>query len=197
MNFLGHCLLSAPLPKTIPANLAGDFFKGTLKNQQHYPIYIQNGIKIHRFIDSFTDQSIHIQKIGKIFQEKGIKKVSYIASDILLDHYLSENWNQYTEVPRMEFIQLIFSETDKQLNELPKEFHFVYAKMKVLKWLQSYIHQEGILNVLQNFQQRIPFENNLSDSFQIYLNHKNEINQSYALFMDKIKSATEKFIEGL
>ena len=95
MNFLGHCYLTRNNKELMAGNLAGDFYKGDLSKFKDTKKNIIKGVEIHRFIDHNTDNSIYIQEAAQILQEAGIRRISYIATDILLDHYLAKKWKKY------------------------------------------------------------------------------------------------------
>ena len=194
MNFLGHCLITQFNPELISGNLGGDHFKGDLSLFTELPSNIKKGIEIHRFIDSFTDNSEYIQKVAKIFQNEGVKRISYIASDIILDHYISKNWSTLSSIPRLYFIEIIHRETQNDLKYFPEKFQFIFNKMVEKEWLSRYVDEDGIELTLFKFEQRIPFINNLHDTFQIYKNHQREIDELYRLFMiDITTAANQKF----
>ncbi|MDX1350774.1 MAG: ACP phosphodiesterase [Putridiphycobacter sp.] len=186
MNFLGHCLITQFNPEYISGNLAGDHFKGDLALNTLLPSNIKRGVEIHRFIDSFTDSAPEIQKVAKIFQEGGVKRISYIASDIILDHYISKNWSKLSPFSLPYFIDAIYQQTSKDLIYLPEKFHYIFGKMVEKNWLSRYISEDGIELTLLKFEQRIPFINNLHDSFQIYKDHQFEIDELYTRFINTI-----------
>ena len=53
MNYLGHFILSHPNQELVTGNFIGDFVKGN--DYLNYPEGISRGIKMHRFIDEYTD----------------------------------------------------------------------------------------------------------------------------------------------
>ena len=60
MNYLGHAYIARNNPELIAGNFAGDSYKGYLDNFEHLPKDILNGVKLHRFIDDFTDHNENI-----------------------------------------------------------------------------------------------------------------------------------------
>jgi len=192
MNFLGHCLLTQFNPEYLAGNIGGDHFKGDLSLFSDIPEDILKGVQIHRFIDSFTDSSIHIQKVAKIFQDGGVKRISYIASDIILDHYISKNWSGLSPFSLPCFIETIHTTTTEVLHIFPDKFQFIFGKMVEKKWLSRYITEDGIELTLFKFEQRIPFKNNLHTSFQVYKKNQNAIDDLYRLFMIDIMAAVNQ-----
>ena len=194
MNFLGHCLLTQYNPEYISGNLAGDHFKGDLSQFKEVPKNIIKGVEIHRFIDFFTDSSDQIQAVAKIIQDGGVKRISYIASDIILDHYISQKWNSFSAHPLPNFIKSIYQLTEQDLIFFPDKFHYIFHNMKEKNWLSRYLSQDGIELTLYKFEQVIPFNNNLHDSFAIYLKHQTEIDQYYHSFLNDIMATlNQKF----
>lgn len=194
MNFLGHCYLCQNHPHLITGNLAGDFYKGNLSNHTHLSISMQQGVKFHRFIDDFTDQSEQISAVAHLFQKNGISKVSYIGCDILLDHYLSNHWKEYSEVSYTDFIREIYQQVDLHLGETTDEFQFLYEKMKEYGWFFDYPTLSGITKILHQFSTRIPFENNLENCAEIYQTHQTEIEKYFKAFLISIKEQSSRFI---
>jgi acyl carrier protein phosphodiesterase len=175
-------------------NFAGDSYKGNLEKFEYLPEHILNGIKLHRFIDNFTDTSPIIKKVGDIFKKNGIKKVAFIASDILIDHYLTKNWSKYTDENYSDFIEILYAQTDRNLQFLEDEFCFLYNKLKKQRWLFQYDTEDGIDMVLWQFSRRIGFQNDLSSCMQIYKDNITLIDGLFADFMDEIKSQSSIFI---
>ncbi|MFD1553489.1 hypothetical protein DNU06_07395 [Putridiphycobacter roseus] len=192
MNFLGHCLLTQYNPEFIAGNIGGDHFKGDLNNFVALPKDILKGVTIHRFIDSYTDSAEEIHAVAKIFQDGGVKRISYIASDIILDHFISQNWSAFSPIPLNDFIQDIYSLTKKELGHFPEKFHFIFNKMVEKDWLSRYIEEDGIELTLYKFEQRIPFTNNLHASFAVYKAHQDQINRYYHVFMERIMTDINK-----
>tara|TARA_B100000809_G_C14915488_1_gene451454 strand:+ start:104 stop:697 length:594 start_codon:yes stop_codon:yes gene_type:complete len=186
MNFLGHCFLSRNNKHLIPGNLAGDYYKGDLSKFKRTPKNIIKGVEIHRFIDWNTDNSPLIQEAAHLLQESGIRRISYIASDILLDHYLAKKWSNYSTQNLNKFIKKSYDLTDTQLEFLPTEFRPMFKQMKKHNWLSRYKYEEGIDLILHKFSDRIPFQNNLHESFPAYLDNKKKINKVYKQFLKDI-----------
>lgn len=186
MNFLGHCLLTQYNPELIAGNIGGDHFKGDLNKFTELPKNIKLGVEIHRFIDSYTDNSEEIQKVAKIFQNGGVRRVSYIASDIILDYFISNKWQAFSSTNLKSFIKSIYINTENNIHFFPDKFQFIFNRMKEKNWLSRYADLDGIELTLYKFEQVIPFNNNLHESFQIYLSNQQTVDELYESFMYKI-----------
>lgn len=181
-------------PELIAGNFAGDSYKGSLDKFDHLPAHILKGIKLHRFIDNYTDTSPTIRKAGKIFQQNGISKVTYIACDILLDHFITKNWSDYSTQSFDDFVSTIYAETDKDLIYLEADFHFLYDRLKAYGWLFDYHKEAGIEKILNQFSRRIGFNNDLPKCMSVYLKEKEEIDTLFGSFMSEIVENSKQFI---
>jgi len=194
MNFLGHCYLTRHNKELIPGNLAGDYYKGDLSNFKDTPKHIIKGAEIHRFIDSNTDNSHQIQEVAHLLQESGIKRISYIASDILLDHYLAKNWKKFSSKNLNKFIKKSYKLTENELENLPAEFAPLLKQMKKHDWLSKYKYEEGIDLILHQFSHKISFKNNLHESFLAYKANQKKIDKLFKAFLKQIdKTVTKEF----
>jgi len=194
MNFLGHSYLCIGNEHLIAGNFAGDSYKGNLDKISHLPKHIQDGVKLHRFIDNFTDQSKYIIEAAHLFQANGIAKVAYIACDILLDHYLAKNWNVYSEIEYKKFIQTIYTKTDKNLIYLENDFCFLYEKMKEYKWFLDYPNEKGIETILCQFSKRLRFQNDLDKCMTVFITNKNKFESLFKTFLSEINDSSRHFI---
>ena len=197
MNFLGHAYIARNNPQLIAGNFAGDSYKGSLQKFEHLPKQILDGVKLHRYIDNYTDSSPHILAAGQILKDQGIKKIAFIATDIILDHYLAKNWNTYSNVGYEEFIDIIYANTDPHLDYLTEEFKFLYYRLKKYDWLNDYSSEAGIRGILHQFSVRIGFANDLDDCMNIYLKNAAVFDDHFARFLKDIESDSSNFIAAL
>ncbi len=194
MNFLGHAYIARNHPQLIAGNFAGDSYKGKIENFKHLPQNLFYGIQLHRFIDDFTDNSEYIIDVCRIFQNEGVQKVGFIASDILLDHHLSRRWSSYSSKNYEEFVDEIYAQTEPWLDQLHPEFQWLYTRLKQYGWLFDYQTIEGIEKIMRQFSKRIGFENDLIKTVYIYQINREEIDELYGKFLSSIDESGENFI---
>ncbi|HIP35769.1 MAG TPA: DUF479 domain-containing protein [Crocinitomix sp.] len=192
MNFLGHCFLTRHDKTLLSGNLGGDFFKGDLDLFKETPKHIIKGVEIHRFIDSYTDNHKAVQEAAHILQDNGIKRISYIATDLLIDHYLGKKWKKFTTKNQARFIKKIYKQTDKDIIYFPEEFKTMFIKMKQKDWLNRYQSIDGIDLTLYKFSLKLHFNNNLHDTLPIYLKHQKEMDKLFKQFLKDIDKTVEK-----
>lgn len=101
MNFLAHLYLSGNNEELKFGNFIGDWIKGN--KYMNYDGDIRKGILLHREIDGYTDNHPMVDKsVERLRPAYG--KHSAVAVDILYDHYLAKNWEDYSEVPLKKYV---------------------------------------------------------------------------------------------
>src|SRR6202008_4422095 len=100
MNFLAHAYLSFDQPEILVGNMISDFVKG--KKKFDYPANIQKGIALHRFIDSFTDEHEATKEAKEVFRP-AYRLYSGAFVDVVYDHFLATDENEFTEDSLLSF----------------------------------------------------------------------------------------------
>lgn len=94
MNYLAHIFLSGSDRRLQVGNFVGDFVKGS--RHEAYPGKIQQGILLHRDIDSFTDSHPvfldTVQILRPVFD-----RYSGIMTDMYFDYFLASDFEKYSE----------------------------------------------------------------------------------------------------
>ncbi|XHY22957.1 Acyl carrier protein phosphodiesterase [Vibrio sp. NH-UV-68] len=88
VNFLAHLHIADHCQSSLLGNLLGDFVKGNPDTQ--YPAMISQGVRLHRFVDSYTDSHSQVEQIRALFPN-GVRRYSGIALDMFWDHCLAVN----------------------------------------------------------------------------------------------------------
>ena len=185
MNYLGHAYLTPKNSDLLIGNYLGDHVKGKLK--ERYPEFIQQGIRLHRFIDHYTDTHKIVRSHCELM-EKDLGHLSGVAMDMLYDHVLGKNWSDFSDIPLEEYSQKVFAECMNYKKYFPEKFEFMFRYMRRDNWLMAYATEEGILRALNGLSRRIRFENNLPDCFPLFLKHEEEITEGYFEFMKDIQN---------
>ncbi|MFO7827019.1 MAG: ACP phosphodiesterase [Bacteroidales bacterium] len=144
MNFLAHIYLSGNDEQIKIGNFIGDYIKG--KAFHIYPDKIKEGILLHRYIDTFTDKNKYTSEAKLLFAPK-YRKYSGIIIDIIYDHFLASNWEQYSSVSLIQFIDEFHHLLQKYQEMLPSEVQNIVPKLISNNRLYSYRKPEGIQSV--------------------------------------------------
>lgn len=151
MNFLAHIYLSGDSRELLIGNFIGDYVKG--KNITGYPDEVKQGIMLHRKIDSFTDSHSITRSSKKIIAGKyGL--YAGIVVDIYYDHFLSANWDLYSEMPLREYIHDRYRLLDSGFSIFPPGVKSWFPYFIKSNWLETYIHFEGLNMVFKRMSYR-------------------------------------------
>ncbi len=145
MNLLAHIYLSRGNSDLMVGNFIGDAVKG--KQYLSYSKQIQNGILFHRRIDKYTDTH-PLTSACKQYFIKGFGLHSGIVVDILYDHYLAKNWEEYHHQNLKEFTGDTYNYLQKKIWVMPKKMQMMLPYIIERDWLSLYANIEGIHRVL-------------------------------------------------
>lgn len=95
MNYLAHAYLSFEITDITVGNMISDFVKG--KQKFDYPLTIQQGIMLHRAIDTFTDTHA-ITREAKSFFKEPYGPYSGPLVDVVYDHFLANDPVRFPEM---------------------------------------------------------------------------------------------------
>lgn len=87
MNYLAHLFLADDTPESLLGNLLGDFMKGVVKEQ--FSNSIQQGIELHRKIDSYTDSHPVVRNAKHLISLER-RRYAGVLLDVFYDHFLAK-----------------------------------------------------------------------------------------------------------
>lgn len=189
MNFLAHISLSANHTELMIGNFIADHVR-KVEWQQFSPKIVQ-GIELHHKIDFFTDNH-HIVERSKQRLRPCHGKYSGVVADILYDHFLSANYQEfYPQTTVQDFAQNFYALLRKRFNELPSGTQYMLPYMEQHNWLVAYGHKEGLQQVFNGMHRRASFKNNMHKAvahlFENYEDYKVEFYEFYPLLQGFVK----------
>lgn len=145
MNYLAHLYLSGESDEIKLGNFIGDHVKGNQYLQ--YPEQVAFGIKLHRRIDSFTDQHADVKQCIKLLKP-GYGRYSGIVADVFFDHFLATNWNDYSSNTLKQFASHAHRVFLTNFDILPFRVKQFLPFLILHKRLESYSQRENMPLVL-------------------------------------------------
>src|SRR5215470_14886188 len=112
MNYLAHAYLSFNNEEILVGNLVSDFVKGNRKFD--YKEGILKGITLHRAIDTFTD-SHNSTKLAKDIFRPSYRLYSGAFVDVVYDHLLATDVNEFNEQTLEEFSANVYKTVDRYI----------------------------------------------------------------------------------
>ena len=194
MNFLAHLYLSGADKERLIGNFIADAVKGS--SHADYPKAIQNGILLHRAIDSYTDTHPTV-RISKNRLNKRYNHYSGVIIDILYDHFLARNWDQYSDIPLDVYAETVYDLLEKNATDFPERIQRLLPYMIKYNWLVNYATIEGIERILQGMNRRTNGVSKMDQAVNDLRMNYNELESDFMSFFDEIKEFCTQKINNL
>lgn len=157
MNYLAHIYLSGDSDEIKVGNFIGDYVKGN--KYLDFPEQVAFGIRMHRYIDSFTDH----HDTAKIFMnilKPGYGRYAGIVTDLFFDHFLASNWNEYSIYTLRQFSKHSHAVLLSNFGILPWRVKQFLPFLIQHKRLESYANHENMYQVLEIMSRRTSLPEN-------------------------------------
>ncbi len=188
MNFLAHLFLSENNTNIMIGNFIADHIKG---NQfSHFDEEIQQGILLHREIDTFTDAHPIVRK-SKRRLHKRYGHYGGVIIDIFYDYFLAKNWIQYSEIPLALFTSAIYKLFQNKSSELPLKSQNFINYMIEYNILYNYQFKKGIAKVLNGMNQRTKGKSQMNLAIEDLELLQSELEDDFTLFFRDLQVFTK------
>lgn len=171
MNWLAHVLLSKKDTEYQIGNFLADPLKG--RPWADASVAIKEGMLMHKSIDKFTDSHAIVSQ-SKSRLGKGYLKG--VVIDLLYDHFLSLNWEQYSRIPQSEFLQHFHIGALQLAKTYPPEANRIVTNLSKSKVLSSYTEFSGFVEALKRIDTRLSPRVKAKD---MTISYKNIVEQEY------------------
>lgn len=192
MNFLAHIYLSGENTDIQAGNFIADAVKGN-QIEQYAPL-VQKGIRLHRAIDTFTDQHpIVLQSTERLRESQ--KKYAPVAVDIFYDHFLAKNWLTYHKENLYNYTQNFYARIKQETN-LPDKIRALLPYMIRQNWLYNYQKMSAIKQVFEGMNKRAKFASNLLQAPKTLEENYEAFYQDFTSFFPEIVDFAKKWLEN-
>lgn len=190
MNFLAHLYLSQSNTNIMIGNFIADHIRGN--NFSHFSKEIQQGILLHREIDTFTDAHEVVRKSKRRLHER-YRHYDGVIIDIFFDHYLAKNWATYSAIPFETYtnsINTFFAEKAPKLPEKSQQFIHYMIEYNILF---NYKYTDGIEKVLNGMNRRTKGKSQMNMAIEDLRDLDAEFDTDFKLFFgDLIAFSNQK-----
>lgn len=192
MNYLAHAYLSFHKPEILAGNMISDFVKG--KKKLEYSEGIQQGIMLHRQIDTFTDDHPITKEAKQVFHDE-YRLYSGAFVDVTYDHFLANDTSIFTNATAlMDFAQATYQSLDKFNPIYPEKFKRMLPYMKTDNWLYNYQFTGGMKNSYQGLVHRAAYLTDSEPALLLFKEHYYFLQNCYRRFFPLlVKFTLENF----
>ncbi|MFD0994038.1 ACP phosphodiesterase [Tenacibaculum geojense] len=178
--------------------MMGNFFADHVRGNrfQHFPEAIQQGILLHRKIDTFTDNH-EIVRISKRRLHERYGHYDGVIIDIFYDHFLAKNWSSYSQIPLAVFVKNVYQLLQKHFSILPKKTQELLPYMIQYDWLYNYQFEKGIDQVLQGMNRRTKGKSQMHLAIEDLQLLNTELENDFLTFFKDLKNYTSNELATL
>lgn len=194
MNFLAHLHIAYQCNSDLTGNLLGDFVKGD--PYASFPNSVAAGIKLHRFVDSFTDKH-DVMKQGKSYFPQELRRFAPIALDLFWDHCLVSRWSQYHANSLDQFCDNAARQTLVTEYQVPERFREVNQRVWEGRWLQSYADFKNLEYALNRMSTRSSRMKALAYCFEPLDNNYQALFSLFPALYGDVLVASENYVSSL
>ncbi|WP_239779899.1 ACP phosphodiesterase [Tenacibaculum finnmarkense] len=185
MNLLSHLYLSGNDTQLMIGNFIADHIKGN--KITHFNPQIQNGILLHRQIDTYTDAHKIVRKSKRRLHER-YRHYDGVIIDIFFDHFLAKNWAIYSEIPLDIYVNSVYQLLEENKQILPEKTQKLLPNMIQYNWLYNYQFTNGIQEVLNGINKRTQGKSQMNMASEDLENHYRLFEEDFTLFFEDLRS---------
>ena len=193
MNFLAHIYLSGNNDFVKIGNFMADGIRG--KVYLNFFDDVKKGILLHRQIDTFTDAHLIYRKSKHRLHNK-YGHYSGVIMDILYDHFLAKNWNNYSNENLSDYAQNFYNLLQNNQLILTDKANKMLPYMIKNDWLTSYATIDGIEKILFQMDYRTKHRANMQESIIELKEYYSELENEYTTFFEELMNfSANKLLE--
>lgn len=194
LNFLAHLYLSGSNPNIIIGNFIADHIPGN--RFTHFHPEIQQGVKLHREIDTFTDgHAIH--RISKRRLNKRYGLYRGVIIDIFYDHFLAKFWDEYSAMPLDVYAEAVYRLLLDNKSILPEKTLQLLPYMIEYDWLYNYQFEEGIQNVLDGMNRRTKNRSQMNLAMEDLNEFHEDLQKDFRRFFESLRVFSRQKLEEI
>jgi acyl carrier protein phosphodiesterase len=182
MNFLAHSFLTFN-----DGQIVGQFLEDFIRNKDRYsfPKDIQDGITLHRAIDTFTDSHPAIHDAKKVFSPL-VRLYSGAFVDVSMDYFLARDLSINSLKGWKKHSQKVYRVLNENEQFLSENFKRMLVKMEHDDWLYNYREDWGIKFSIQNVLNKAKYLDKDIPVFQAFLDNKDVLQKCYDDFFSEL-----------
>ncbi|WP_312075442.1 ACP phosphodiesterase [Chryseobacterium sp.] len=182
MNFLAHSFLSFS-----DDQIVGQFLEDHIRNKDRFsfPKEIQNGITMHRAIDTFTDSHPAIHEAKKVFSPL-VRLYSGAFVDVSMDYFLANDLTIHSLQGWKNHSQNVYSVLNQNIHLFPENFKLMLNKMQEEDWLYNYREDWGIQFSMRNVLHKARYLDKDLPVFDLFLENKKFLQECYDNFFQEL-----------
>jgi len=175
MNYLAHSFLSFT-----DGQIVGQFLEDFIKNKDRFsfPKNIQDGITMHRAIDTYTDSHPAIHEAKKVFAPL-VRLYAGAFVDVSMDYFVANDLKLNSLAEWKAHSLHVYKALHDNEQWLPENFKIMFRKMEQDDWLYNYRKEENIGYSMRNVLNKAKYLHTDIPVHEAFLKNKDILQQCY------------------
>jgi acyl carrier protein phosphodiesterase len=175
MNYLAHSFLSFS-----DGQIVGQFLEDFIRNKDRFsfPKNIQDGIMMHRAIDTYTDSHPAIHEAKKVFAPL-VRLYAGAFVDVSMDYFVANDLSLNSLQGWKNHSSKVYRVLNQHYEFLPENFRIMFRRMESDDWLYNYRKDENIGYSMRNVLNKAKYLNTDIPVHEAFLNNKDILQQCY------------------
>lgn len=185
MNYLAHSFLAFS-----DEQIVGQFLEDVIPNRDRFSFStkIQEGITLHREVDTFTDAHPELSAAKKIFSPL-VRLYAGAFVDVSMDYFLAKSLSDQVLKKHAEKVYQVLR---KHENLLPERLVRMVNGMEKDNWLYNYKEDWGIQYSMQNVLNKAKYLDKDLPVFEVFMNNKPQLKKHFDIFFPELLAHAEK-----
>ncbi|UFH33623.1 ACP phosphodiesterase [Chryseobacterium sp. C-71] len=187
MNFLAHSFLTFN-----DGQIVGQFLEDFIRNKDRYsfPKDIQDGITLHREIDTFTDSHPALHEAKKVFSPL-VRLYSGAFVDVSMDYFVANDLQLNSLKGWKDHSLKVYRVLHEHYEFLPDNFRSMLARMEQDNWLYNYRHDQNIQFSMRNVLNKAKYLDKDIPVFEAFMDNKDILQKCYDDFFPDLLAHTK------
>ncbi|WP_415328914.1 ACP phosphodiesterase [Chryseobacterium sp. MMS23-Vi53] len=178
MNYLAHSFLTFT-----DGQIVGQFLEDFIRNKDRFsfPKDIQDGITLHRAIDTFTDSHPAIHEAKKVFAPL-VRLYAGAFVDVSMDYFVANDLSLNSLAQWKAHSLHVYKVLNENYQYLPENFRIMLEKMEEGDWLFNYRKEQNIGYSMRNVLNKAKYLNTDIPVHDAFLKNKDFLQECYDNF---------------
>lgn len=182
MNYLAHSFLTFS-----DGQIVGQFLEDFIPNRDRFsfPKDIQDGITLHRAIDTFTDSHPAIHEAKKVFAPL-VRLYAGAFVDVAMDYFVANDLSLHSLAQWKAHSLHVYKVLNDHERFLPENFKTMLVRMEADDWLYNYREDQNIKFSMRNVLNKAKYLDLNIPVFEAFLENKSVLQQCYDDFFPDV-----------
>lgn len=195
MNYLAHAYFSLDHPEWLIGNMISDTVKG--RHKYNYPAGVQEGIALHRHIDTYTDASPLVKQAMEYLKPEA-GRYSGAFTDVAFDYFLANDRAFFPDDKTLNaFSKSVYATLSPYagIGYFPPLFDRIFPYMRAQDWLYNYKFTHGIRNSFNGLTRRAKYLDPHHRSFDLFITNMNPLQEIYQEYIPMLSATVQQWAE--